>query len=162
MRNNYIIDNHLDNELNDLSQYADKYNMEIRYKPQPKIIGVIQYDLDMNLIAEYDDFTYLPNEYQDRTIKRCCQREFDSAYGYIWRYITDTPEQYELDKQYYSTKTVAKKGYKIAQYTPDGQLVKVFDSFADVEKGGWGRNMVSLCCRGKKDIYRGYIWKYAE
>ena len=37
MRNNYIIDNHLDNELNDLSQYADEYNMEIRYKPQPKI-----------------------------------------------------------------------------------------------------------------------------
>jgi hypothetical protein len=125
-------------------------------------IPIRQYDLDMNLIAEYDDFTYLPNEYQNRTIKRCCQREFDSAYGYIWRYITDTPEQYELDKQYYSTKTVAKKGYKIAQYTPDGQLVKVFDSFADVEKGGWGRNMVSLCCRGKKDIYRGYIWKYAE
>lgn len=32
MRNNYIIDNHLDNELNDLSQYIDKYDMEIRYE----------------------------------------------------------------------------------------------------------------------------------
>lgn len=34
MRNNYIIDNHLDNELNDLSQYADKYDMEVRYEPR--------------------------------------------------------------------------------------------------------------------------------
>ena len=34
MRNNYIIDNHLDNELNDLTQYADKYDMEVRYEPR--------------------------------------------------------------------------------------------------------------------------------
>ena len=34
MRNNYIIDNNLDNELNDLSKYADKYDMEIRYVPK--------------------------------------------------------------------------------------------------------------------------------
>lgn len=34
MRNNYIMDNHLDNELNDLSQYIDKYDMEIRYEPK--------------------------------------------------------------------------------------------------------------------------------
>ena len=32
--NNYIIDNHLYNKLNDLSQYADKYDMEIRYEPR--------------------------------------------------------------------------------------------------------------------------------
>ena len=36
MRNNYIIDNNLDNELNDLSQYADKYDMEVRYEPKRK------------------------------------------------------------------------------------------------------------------------------
>ena len=32
MRNNYIIDNKLDNKLNDLTNYIGKYNMEIRYK----------------------------------------------------------------------------------------------------------------------------------
>ena len=48
------------------------------------------------------------------------------------------------------------------QYTTDGQIVKMYEQLADVEKDGRGRNMVSLCCRGKKDIYRGYIWKYAE
>lgn len=31
MRNNYILDHHLENELNDLSKYADKYDMEVRY-----------------------------------------------------------------------------------------------------------------------------------
>ena len=38
MRNNYIIDNNLDNELNDLSQYANKYDMEVRYVPKRKNI----------------------------------------------------------------------------------------------------------------------------
>lgn len=38
MRNNYIIDNHLDNELNDLSQYVNEYDMEIRYEPKRKNI----------------------------------------------------------------------------------------------------------------------------
>lgn len=37
MRNNYIIDNNLDNKLNDLSQYIDKYNMEVRYVPRKNI-----------------------------------------------------------------------------------------------------------------------------
>lgn len=125
-------------------------------------IPIRQYDLDMNLIAEYDDFTYLPNEYRNRTIKRCCQREFDSAYGYVWRYITDTPEQYDADKEYYKNKKPSPKGNKIVQCTTNGQIIKIYEQLADVEKDGWGRNMVSLCCRGKKDIYRGYIWKYAE
>ena len=31
MRNNYIIDNNLDNELNDLSQYENEYDMNIYY-----------------------------------------------------------------------------------------------------------------------------------
>lgn len=34
MRNNYIVDNNLDNELNDLSKYLDNYNMELRYEPK--------------------------------------------------------------------------------------------------------------------------------
>lgn len=32
MRNNFIIDNNLENELNDLSQFKDSYDMEIRYE----------------------------------------------------------------------------------------------------------------------------------
>lgn len=34
MRNNYIIDNNLDNQLNDLKKYEKDYDMEIRYEPK--------------------------------------------------------------------------------------------------------------------------------
>lgn len=34
MRNNYIIDNKLDNQLNDLKKYKNKYDMELRYEPR--------------------------------------------------------------------------------------------------------------------------------
>ncbi len=88
MRNNYIIDNHLDNELNDLSQYADKYNMEIRYKPQPKIIGVIQYDLDMNFIEEFNSCYEASKKYNCcvSNIRNCCRGKSKTAKGFIWKY----------------------------------------------------------------------------
>ena len=44
----------------------------------------------------------------------------------------------------------------------DGQIVKIFDSLAAAEQEGWGRNMVSLCCRNKKESYKGYKWKYVN
>lgn len=130
-----------------------------KYKP------VVQYDNEMNIVAEYNSLEEVgfecPN-YSSRTVSACCHRRFDFAYGYIWRFKGETQEQYDADKEYYKNKKPSPKGNRIVQYTTDGRIVKVFDSFADVEKDGWGRNMVSLCCRGKKDIYRGYIWKYAE
>lgn len=130
-----------------------------KYKP------VIQYDCNMNIVTEYNSLEEInrncPN-YSGRTVSACCHRRLDYAYGYIWRFKGETQEQFNIDKEYYKNKKPLSKGGKIVQYTTDGQIVKIYEQLADVEKDGWGRNMVSLCCRGKKDIYRGYIWKYAE
>lgn len=88
MRNNYIIDNHLDNELNDLSQYADKYDMEIRYNPKPKITGVIQYDLNMNFIKEFKNCFEASEKYNCcvSNIRNCCRGKSKTAKGFIWKY----------------------------------------------------------------------------
>lgn len=88
MRNNYIIDNHLDNELNDLSKYADKYDMEIRYEQKPKIIGVLQYDLDMNFIKEFSNCKEASKKYNCcvSNIRNCCRGKSKTAKGFIWKY----------------------------------------------------------------------------
>ena len=125
---------------------------------------ILQYTYDMELIGEYPEGKGLYDNprYVYHYIRNVCRRFKDSAYGYVWRFKGETQEQFDADKEYYKNKKPSPKGNKIVQCTADGQIIKIYEQLADVEKDGWGRNMVSLCCRGKKDIYRGYIWKYAE
>lgn len=125
---------------------------------------ILQYTYNMELVGEYPEGKGLYDnpQYVYHYIRNVCRRFKDSAYGYVWRFKGEAQEQFNADKEYYKNKEPSPKGNKIAQYTTDGQIIKIYEQLADVEKDGWGRNMVSLCCRGKKDIYRGYIWKYAE
>lgn len=56
------------------------------------------------------------------------------------------------------------KTKKVAQYSFDGNLIKIYDSLSLAEKennvprgGGIGK-----CCRGTQKVYKGFIWKYYE
>lgn len=51
-------------------------------------------------------------------------------------------------------------GRKVVQYTLDGELVKVWDSVAEIEKNGYTRSHLYYCLNGMKKQYKGYIWKY--
>ena len=123
---------------------------------------ILQYNFNMELVGEYIEGNGLKeNESRYKHIRSVCNRLKESAYGYVWRFKGETQEQFNADKVYYKSKNPSPKGKKIVQCTTDGQIIKMYEQLADVEKDGWGRNMVSLCCRGKKEIYKGYVWKYA-
>lgn len=142
-------------------KFSDKWLLEAQNKSNHQTI--LQYNFNMELIGEYIEGNGLKDdESKYKHIRGVCHRFKDSAYGYVWRFKGETQEQFNEDKEYYKDKKPSPRGNKIIQYTTDGQIIKMYEQLADVEKDGWGRNMVSLCCRGKKDIYRGYIWKYAE
>ena len=51
---------------------------------------------------------------------------------------------------------------KIAQYTLDGTLVKVWDKQADATRAGFSHGAISLCCQGKLHKTQGYVWKYYD
>lgn len=125
---------------------------------------ILQYTFDMKLVKEYVGGYELSkiSESKYKNIRAVCNRTSESAYGYVWRFKGETPEQYEADKKYYANKSPAPKNVQIAQLSLNDEVIKVFNNFAELEREGWGRNMVSLCCRGKKDVYRGYKWKYAN
>lgn len=91
MRNNYIIDNKLDNELNDLSEYKNEYDLTIRFNKRPKIIGVLQYDENMNLINKYKSTSEIAKLFNISTsaIQKCCTNKVKKIKGYIWRYAYD-------------------------------------------------------------------------
>lgn len=49
---------------------------------------------------------------------------------------------------------------KVAQYTLDGELVKIWGSVTECGRNGFNKGAVSRCCNGKLKIYKGFIWKY--
>lgn len=47
------------------------------------------------------------------------------------------------------------------QYDLDGKLIRVWHGFKKLHRETeFDRTEVSRCCRGKKESYRGYTWKY--
>lgn len=51
-------------------------------------------------------------------------------------------------------------GRKVVQYTLDGELIKVWNSIAEIERNGYTRSHLCYCLKGMKKQYKGYIWKY--
>lgn len=52
--------------------------------------------------------------------------------------------------------------FHILQYSIDGGFIKEWKSLRDVEKNEstLKRNQISKCCKGERESYAGYIWKY--
>lgn len=53
-----------------------------------------------------------------------------------------------------------KTSKKVAQYTLDDELVKIWESTNECGRNGFNKSAVSRCCNGKLKIYKGFIWKY--
>lgn len=53
-----------------------------------------------------------------------------------------------------------KKAKKVGQYTLDGKLVKIYNSITETKNYGYNTACVSMCCSGKRNNHKGYIWKY--
>ena len=49
---------------------------------------------------------------------------------------------------------------QVAQYTLDGELVKVWDSTMECGRNGYNYGCVAACCRGVLDKHKNYVWKY--
>ena len=52
--------------------------------------------------------------------------------------------------------------HKILQYDLDGNLIKEWKSLREIENhdSTLKRNQISKCCKGEKDFYAGFIWKF--
>ena len=146
----------------ELRTFTDKELLDAQISANRQTI--LQYNSNMELIAEYPEGKGLIDNpaYRFQSIRNVCNRFDDFAYGYVWRYKGETQEQFEFDKKYYADKEPSHKMSKIIQCTTDNQIVQIYDSLVQTAQNGFDRNRISLCCRGKRDTYKGYIWKYAD
>ena len=53
-----------------------------------------------------------------------------------------------------------KKSKKVAQYTLNGELVKIWESVAECGRNGFSRSHIIQCCNNKEEKSCGYKWKY--
>lgn len=50
----------------------------------------------------------------------------------------------------------------VLQYTTDGKFVREWPSMKECGRNGYNIGDVCLCCRGKLNKHKGYIWKYKK
>lgn len=57
-------------------------------------------------------------------------------------------------------KVAKKRGKKVIQLTLDGQVVHVWPSAHECARAGFSYGNVCACCRGERNMHKGYRWKY--
>lgn len=111
-----------------------------------------QYDLDGNLIKEWDSVKQAGEALgiNRPSISNCLKGRYKSAGGFIWRYSVEEVSP-------------VKKTKSIEQYDLDGNLIKVWDSINSIENGtDYKRKTIYACANGQNSTAYGYVWKYCR
>ncbi len=135
----------------DFIKREDTYNIvEGGNIPPHKTKEIHQYDLDGNYIQSFESIILASRELtgiKSLSISRAIKTEGQSG-GYLWSYD-------KVDKLPIYNKV--NKPRKVAQYTLDGELVKVYDSVRACKKEFCGCVHVLA---GTREKAGGYIFKY--
>jgi group I intron endonuclease len=143
------------NNLKDNNISKDKEVWREQLSTNPKK-PVLQYDLEGNLIREWDCASEIEKEfgYKPGNIASCCRGLSITANGFIWRYKDDFIE-IDLEKLNYQKR-------KVKQYDMKGNFIKSYDSIKEAAGIGFNEGNIQDCCVGRSKSHRGYMWRYAE
>lgn len=115
--------------------------------------AVIQFDLDGNELNRFSSLAEASasvglTRYQ---IRNCCRGAHKQSGGFIWKY-----EDESLTKR--------KSGIPIGviQLDMSGNEVASFASLTEAERMGFNRHAISECCKGTRETYQGFLWRYSN
>ena len=116
-----------------------------------------QYNLQGEFIKTHNGVLEAQNSIKKgNQVSEMINGRLKTALGFLWiEKDKATPEVIELSVK----NAISKKKRRIAQYTMDGQLVKVFDSLNDAYNT-YGYSIRDYI-EGKTKHAYGYIWEYA-
>lgn len=149
----HIDGNRLNNDPSNLMFVTHAKHMEIH-----KAKRVYQYGLDGEFIKEWVSAKEIERElgYAHNNISKCCNGKINYAYGFQW--LREKHDRIPALKPK-GERIAESKSIKVAQYTLDGHLIKVWPSMSEVFRQ-LGYSHISDCCKGKLKQMYGYIWKY--
>lgn len=123
---------------------------------------IYQFDLDGNLIAEYDSALDMKKitGYDRWAVMKAIKGTGSCKlpYGYIWSMNTD------IDLDYYKNiYQDIRKPRPVNQYTLQGELIKTYPSMSNASKtNGYTNSVIERVCKGIYKTAYGYIWKFVE
>lgn len=122
---------------------------------------VVQYSLKGKEIAKFRSSEEAKRSMKDKGKKtgggilKVCERipNYNTAYGYIWRYKDDPLTKEEIAEFKHFKRAVD-------QYTVEGELVESFSSLSSAaEKVGVHSASIIQALKGKSSVCAGFVWK---
>lgn len=167
-----VNENDLITELNELEKYYIKcykttdtkfgYNITSggdNNSPYLKI-KVKQYRFDGKLLKIWDSIIDAASKLSllQTGISSCCNGYSYFCGDYVWRYVDDSFEKFQITNCALS-RVLSK--YKIKQYDKNGLLLNTYNK-KDLIKlyGKSGYRRIILVCLHQKKLYKNYIWKH--
>ena len=123
--------------------------------------AIVQLTLDGQYVREWPAIVCVNDYgYNSICVSDCVRHRQRTASEYRWMY----KEEYQNTKEVGTELKDYRGRRKVAQLTPDGKLVKIWDCARDVEKYGFCPQAVNGCCRHKdnRTRHKGFIWEYLE
>jgi hypothetical protein len=88
------------------------------------------------------------------SINQCVLGIERTAYGYIWG-NKELPKEHFIEYNQW----VESNKRRVACYTKDGQLVKIYESASEARIDGYDDSAISNCVASKQKTHRKLIWK---
>lgn len=131
-------------------------NKNIRNKP------FFQVNSKGEIIKRYNSLREAVTDgWNERMVNECCRELRNNYKGYIWIYES----KYNLITPEYCKKMLDKpkrKCHSILQYDLNNNFIKEYNYLTDVKKDGFNDTNVYDTCMGRKQQYKGYIWKFGK
>lgn len=157
------LNNLLDKESIKRKEACKKNREKVNYEEMR--IPVIQLDMEGKFLKEYSSVAEARKEtgINSSLISDIARGKSShkSVKGFQWVYKKD----YGPNKDYhYHSNQFTHTKRKVAQYDLQGNLIAIYDSRLEAAKavGAYSGNYITECCKGKRKIYKGFIWKDAE
>ena len=117
-------------------------------------LPVRQLDLNGVEVARYDslDDACERTGFHRSALLNCCKGRSRKSYGFRWEFIGEAPP---------SNRMSARVG--VIQMDEDGNELCRYTSLADAMRAtGHDRHRIAECCKGERQAYKGFKWRYCD
>lgn len=119
-----------------------------------KRLKVYQFDLNENLIKEYESITSaaILNKLHISDIHKCCKHKANTHGNYFWSY-----------KKENNNFVINKLNRKIYKFDINNNLIEIFNSIGEISnKTGKPPGTISRCCKGELLKIDNYYYRYED
>lgn len=162
--NHTLISNCLNNRIKTAGGFIWKFenNINDNIILDERITKIYKYDLDFNLIEEYESSKKASCDNNINNIHKSI-KDKKILGGFIWSYNILEYDVFLdiLDTIQNDNNKIKNKPKSVKQYDLNNNFIKKYSTICDAgKKTNINRGNISYCCQGKQNTAGGFIWRY--